>query len=133
MLLDPLAEATDPEMRQHFRVEGALMARPSICEAKRRSNFAGLINGDNFINKLNLVSDMGKNRNRGLTQLIITILISIYLWAKVPSWEKMILEIIVGNPSSINQFGSYWIKIVYFLLQNWEIISFIILIENQTD
>jgi len=36
-MLSTPAEATDLEMQQHFRVEGALLARPSIFgEAKER-------------------------------------------------------------------------------------------------
>lgn len=73
---------------------------------------------------------MVKNRNRGLVQLILAIIIDIYLWAKVPSWEKMVLDVISGNPSPINIFGSYWIHIVDFLLRHWEFISILVLMES---
>jgi len=73
---------------------------------------------------------MRKKQKRGIIQLTITILLSIYLWVKVPSWEKMILEIIAKDPNAMSHFGNYWIKIVYFLVQYWELISFIILLES---
>mgnify|MGYP003964259025 CR=1 FL=1 len=42
----------------------------------------------------------------------------------------MILEIIAKDPNALSHFGNYWIKIVYFLIQYWELISFIILLES---
>ncbi len=73
---------------------------------------------------------MKKKQKKGTIQLIITLVISIYLWVKVPSWEKMILDIIAKTPDAMNSFGSYWIKIVYFLIQHWEFISVIILFDS---
>jgi hypothetical protein len=73
---------------------------------------------------------MRKKQKRGVIQLTITILLSIYFWVQVPFWEKMILEIIAKDPNAMSHFGNYWIKIVYFLIQYWELISFIILLES---
>jgi hypothetical protein len=70
------------------------------------------------------------SQKRGLIQLIITIFLSIYLWVNVPSWEKEILVVIASDPNSLNHFGSYWNNIVLFLLNNWEFISLLILIES---
>ena len=73
---------------------------------------------------------MRKKQKRGVIQLIVTIFLSIYFWINVPSWEKMILEIIAKDPNALSHFGNYWIKIVYFLIQYWELISFVILLES---
>ena len=62
--------------------------------------------------------------------LTITLFLSVYLWAKVPSWEKRIFEIISSDQNSFQHFGTYGNDIVLFLLNYWEIISFIILIES---
>ena len=73
---------------------------------------------------------MKKKQKRGLIQLLITIFMSIYLWVKIPFWEKMILDIIAEDPTAMNHFGSYWVKIVYFLIQYWELISIIVFFES---
>jgi len=73
---------------------------------------------------------MKKKQKRGLTQLIITLGVSVYLWIKIPSWEKMILDIIAKDPTAMSHFGNYWIKIVYFLIHYWELISIVILFES---
>lgn len=66
---------------------------------------------------------MARHRKRGVIQVIITI----FLWANVPSWEKMVLEIINNDPGKMAWF---WIEIARFLLRNWVIISIIILAES---
>ncbi len=69
---------------------------------------------------------MARNRERGIIQAIITI----FLWVKLPSREKMVLKIINDDPDGISVFGTYWNDIVHFLLNNWDIISIIILVES---
>jgi hypothetical protein len=73
---------------------------------------------------------MKKKQKKGYIHLIITIFLSIFLFVKMPSWEIIILEIIAKDPNAMSHFGSYWIKIVYFLIKNWIYISLMILIES---
>jgi len=67
---------------------------------------------------------------RGTIQVIADVIISIFLWFKMPSWEKPILEIISKDQNAFTVFGSYWNNVVQFLLNYWEIISIVILLEG---
>ncbi len=67
---------------------------------------------------------------RGFIQLLISVILTIFLWLQVPSWEVKLLSIIASDPNSLNIFGGFWIHIVLFLLNYWEIISFLVLIES---
>ena len=73
---------------------------------------------------------MGKNRNRGIVQIVIEVLIIIYFWIKIPDWEPIILELINKEPNSLSVFGNFWNDIVWLFLKGWPIISFILLLES---
>lgn len=72
---------------------------------------------------------MIKNQKKNIGQLIIEIIIIIYLYVNIPSWEKNILEVISSNPEPLRTFNGFWNNLILFLLSIWEIIAFIIVIE----
>jgi hypothetical protein len=72
---------------------------------------------------------MARRKNLHRIRGIFEIILIIIAFFKIPSYEQEVLEIISKDSNVLSVWGNYWNDIVFFLLNHWEAISIIILVE----